>query len=114
MRIGVIGGRHRNAAQLAQMAAGAGHELELHEGDVHGRGAGEVRCLVARSDLVVIVTGINSHGGVNVAKKAARQLRRPTLVIDRLGTARLSRLLEALQARRHDCRSLGAQEHEPR
>ena len=49
---------------------------------------------------MVIVTDVNSHGAVLTAKKAARQLERPTLIIQNFGAARLSRLLEALERRR--------------
>jgi hypothetical protein len=59
-----------------------------------------IRKAVSRSGLVVIVTDVNSHGAVHTAKKAARQLERPTLIIQNFGAARLSRLLEALEMRR--------------
>ena len=55
---------------------------------------------MSRSGLVVIVTGVNSHGAVHLAKKAARQLERPTLILQSFGAARLCRLLEALERRR--------------
>ena len=100
MRIAVIGGRYKNEGQLARIAAARGYELEFQEGHTAGRGMEGVRSAVSRSGLVVIVTDVNSHGAVHTAKKAARQLERPTLIIQNFGAARLSRLLEALERRR--------------
>lgn len=100
MRIAVIGGRYKNEAQLARIARAAGYELEFEEGHTKGRGMDGVRIAVSRSDLVVIVTDVNSHGAVHTAKKAARQLGRPTLIIQNFSAARLCRLLEALERRR--------------
>ena len=99
MRIAVIGGRYKNEGQLSRIARAQGHELEFEEGHMKGRDVGSIRSAVARSGLVVIVTDINSHGAVHTAKKAARQLGRPSLVIQNFGAARLCRLLEALKRR---------------
>jgi hypothetical protein len=60
MRIGWIGGRERNETQLERIAAQSGHRLEFHSGHVGGRGAGDLRALVERSDFVVLVTDVNS------------------------------------------------------
>jgi hypothetical protein len=100
MRIGLVGGISRNEAQLSTLARSAGHVLELHSGDVHGRGANELRALVERSDLVVILTDVNSHGGVLLAKKLAQRSGRGALVLRRLGSARFQLLLEALEVQR--------------
>jgi hypothetical protein len=100
MRIAVIGGRYKNEGQLARIASAAGYELEFEEGHTKGRGMDGVRNSVARSNLVVIVTDVNSHGAVHAAKRAAKQLGRPTLIIQNFGAARLCRLLDALDRRR--------------
>ena len=101
MRIAVIGGRYKNEAQLARIARNAGYELEFEEGHMWGRGMDGIRSSIARSQLVVIVTDVNSHGAVHLAKKVARQLDRPMLIIQNFGAARLTRLLDALEQRRH-------------
>ena len=100
MRIAVIGGREKSDEQLLRIAARFGCELEFHQGDLHG-GVQDLKAAVARSTFVVIVTEINSHGGVSVAKRAARHCGRPTLVIRKLTVARLKGLLDALATRRH-------------
>ena len=101
MRIAVIGGRYKNEGQLSRIARAAGYELEFEEGHMRGRGMDGIRAAIARSELVVIVTDVNSHGAVHLAKKVARQLDRATLIIQNFGAARLCRLLEALERRRH-------------
>jgi Uncharacterized protein conserved in bacteria (DUF2325) len=99
MRIGWIGGRERNETQLERIAERSGHSLEFHSGHVGGRGADGIRTLVERSDFVVIVTDVNSHGAVLLAKKIAQQLGRPSLVIRRCGSSRFQALIEALEVR---------------
>jgi hypothetical protein len=99
MRIGVVGGITRNEAQLGEMARIAGHRLESHSGNVHGRGADELRAMVERSELLVILTDVNSHGGVQLARKIANRLGKGALLTRRLGAARFAQLLEALDRR---------------
>lgn len=106
MRIGVIGGISRQEPQLARRAAHGGHVVEFHVGNVHGRGASELRALVARSEVVVIVTDHNSHGGVQIAKRLARQLKRTSIVLSRCGVARFGALLDALEARERYMRGI--------
>lgn len=97
MRIAVIGGREKNEVELTRIAEEAGYDIELHGGHVAGRGSDTIRAAVARADLAVIVTDINSHGAVFVAKKAARQYHKPTLVIGKFSSARLRGLIDALE-----------------
>jgi hypothetical protein len=100
MRIAVIGGREKNEAELTRIAEAAGYDVEFHDGHVAGRGSDTIRSAVSRADLTVIVTDINSHGAVFVAKKAARQFQRPTFVTRKFSSARLRGLIEALD-RKH-------------
>jgi hypothetical protein len=100
MRIAVIGGREKNETELTRIAEGAGYDIEFHDGHVAGRGSDTIRAAVSRADLAVIVTEINSHGAVFVAKKAARQYDKPTLVLRKFSSARLRGLLEALELRK--------------
>jgi hypothetical protein len=99
MRITWIGGLDRNQAQLERMAAAAGHHLEFHTGNTGGRGAAELRAAIERADFVMVLTDVNSHGGVLLAKKLCRQLGRGTFMIRRCGAARFQQLLEALAER---------------
>jgi hypothetical protein len=99
MRIAFIGGLHRNENQIVEIAEKAGHQLDFHPGVVGGRGAGELRSAIERADLVIIVTDVNSHGAVLLAKKLCQKLGRGTLVLRRCGAARFRQLLDALAAR---------------
>jgi ornithine cyclodeaminase/alanine dehydrogenase-like protein (mu-crystallin family) len=96
MKIAWIGGLDRNERALEQLAESAGHKLLFHCGDVRGRGADELRGLVKRSDVVVVVTSVNSHGGVLFAKKAARQAGRPVLISRSGSSSMLEQILAEL------------------
>jgi len=96
MMIVVTGGRYRNRLQLVALAVAYGHELVVHEGKVHGGGADELRRWIERADLCVVVTDVNSHGAMHIAKQAARRAARPVLILRRLGISRLRMLLESL------------------
>ncbi len=99
MRIGWVGGRERNEQQLEKIAERNGHTLEFHSGHVGGRGAGNLETLVERSDFLVIVTDVNSHGAVLLARKQAARLGRASLVIRKCGTSRFQALLDAINTR---------------
>lgn len=99
MRIGWIGGLTRNEAQISRMAEWAGHSLEFHSGEMSGSGADQLRRLVERADFIVLVTEINSHGAVILAKKLCHRLGRGSLVMRSCGTSRFQALLDALAIR---------------
>ena len=96
MRIAVVGGLERHEPEIARRASRAGHDVEFHRGRVGGRHAEELEAIVARSDLVVIVTEVNSHGGVLLAKKAATRFNRPSLIIRTCGPSRFALIVDAL------------------
>ena len=99
MRIAWIGGLDRNEAQLKRMAAQAGHRLDFHKGDTKGRGADELRSVVERADLVIVLTDVNSHGGVQLARRICQRLGRAALIVRRCGAAQFQNLLDALAVR---------------
>ncbi len=96
MRIAVIGGLDRHVQGLAQQAAEAGHVAEFHHGRVGGRQAEDLEAIVERCDMVVIVTSVNSHGAVSIAKKAARRTGRSALIARTCGPSRFGQLLTAI------------------
>lgn len=95
MHIVVVGGREKNEVELSRIAESGGHTIECHHGHVAGRGVDTIRHAVARASIVVIITEINSHGGVRAAKKEAQRCHKPTMVVSRLSSARLRGLLQA-------------------
>lgn len=98
MRIGVVGGLRHSESTLTRVAAEDGFTLELHQGHVAGRGADTIRALVARCDLVVIVTEINSHGAVHLVKDAAREVSVPTVIVRKFSVSRLRELMQTARA----------------
>jgi hypothetical protein len=97
MRIGIVGGVDRTANLLQSVAAQRGHELELHTGVISGSAsAAGLRALVARSELVVVVTDVNSHNAVKAARREARLRNRTLRIVRRLGASQLATLLEGL------------------
>lgn len=98
MRIAVIGGVERTQTTLVRLASDLGHELEFHPGHINGRGVEEIRRAVGRADLVVVLTDVNSHGAVKVARVACQKLGREMVLTKRLGTRELVRRLSPAAA----------------
>jgi hypothetical protein len=96
MRIAVVGGLDRHVQGLARLASDAGHVAEFHHGRVGGRHAEDLEAIVERSDVVVIVTGVNSHGAVSIAKKAARRRGCAALIARTCGPSRFEQILSAI------------------
>jgi len=88
-RIVLIGGHTRNVRHLIERGRTAGWEIESHSGEVGGRGTKDLRSQIARADIVIITTQVNSHGGMFRAKYYARRLGRFTRVIRRENFAEL-------------------------
>ena len=97
MRIGIVGGLDRRARELEDIALARGHQLELHTGVIAGSAsAAGLRALVARVDLVLVVTDVNSHNGVRMARRQARISGRPLRLVRRLGAAQFEALVRSL------------------
>jgi len=97
MRIGIVGGIDRTANLLQSVAAAHGHRLELHTGVISGSASADnLRALVARSELVVIVTDANSHNAVKTARREARLRNRSLRIVRRIGASQLAAMLEDL------------------
>ena len=73
--------------------------LELHTGVVAGSAsAAGLRALVVRSDLVIVVTDVNSHNGVRMARRQARLANRPVRLLRRMNVSQFAALLQGLTA----------------
>ena len=96
MHIGLVGGLDRSEAQYRQLAERAGHSLEWHTGDLAGRGAGTLESMIERSDIVVVVTSVNSHGAVWRARKLAKLRKKQLLLLARCGVSKFGSLLSEL------------------
>ncbi len=96
MRVGIIGGLDRAEPHYGRLAVDLGHEALFHDGQICGRGARALEHLVDRCDAVVIVTDVNSHGAVQLARRRLRGRGGSPLLLRRCGLARFRRLLAAL------------------
>ncbi len=103
MRVGVIGGLERSEPLYGRLAAAHHHEAVFHGGGMSGHGRRALERLVARCDLVVIVTDVNSHGAVQLARRLLREKGRSPLLMRRCGVARFIALLAALDERLPRC-----------
>jgi hypothetical protein len=97
LRIVLIGGHTRNARHLIERGRIAGWKIERHSGEVGGRGTQELRSQIARADIVIITTQVNSHGGMFRAKEYARRLGRFTTIIRREKFAELENAIIQFQ-----------------
>lgn len=96
MKIAWIGGLDRNEETFTEVARAAGHEIEFHSGRVGGRGTDNLRRAIERADVVVLVTGLNSHGAVEVARRTAKELGTPLVLKHTCGLARFRALCSEL------------------
>lgn len=99
MRIGLIGGLDRSVSALQALAAARGHEVRFHTGVIAGpASAASLRALVARCELVIIVTEINSHNAVRAARREARLQGRPLKIVRKMGSTHFAALLEGVSS----------------
>lgn len=89
-RVTFVGGAERIEPTLLALGDELGIEVEFHGGHTSGNGATRLASLVQRSDFLVIITGINSHNAVKVAKREANRLGVPMHILKAcgIGTAR--------------------------
>jgi hypothetical protein len=90
MHIAIIGGLDRAEPLFTRIATASGHTLESHTGKTNTRGTAQLEAVIERAELVVILTDINSHGGVQLARRLAARRGRPVVILRRLGAARFA------------------------
>jgi hypothetical protein len=84
LRVAVIGGLTRATDQWRRAGAAIGVHLEHHDGQSAGRRAADIAAIVRRADVVIIITDLNSHNGVALARRAALAHGRAHLLVRRL------------------------------
>jgi hypothetical protein len=108
VRIAVIGGLERHEAEIARRAFTLGHTIEFHRGRVGGRHAGELDSVIQRCELAIIVTRVNSHGAMYIAKRAASRHERPALLARTCTPSSFSTIMESFAARAPQMAARGA------
>jgi hypothetical protein len=96
MRIAMVGGIERTEAQMIELGRRAGHDIELHSGHMAGGGSKSLARLIERADAVLILTDVNSHGAVHLARKLARKRGLLTWMVRRCGAARFDEILQEI------------------
>jgi hypothetical protein len=97
MEIALIGGVERNEALYRNLAEERGHVFKFHSGHMNGRGIGSLETLLKTADLVVVVTDVNSHCAVQYARRNARRLGVPLVLLRRCSPSRFTEILDELE-----------------
>ena len=98
MRIGIVGGLSRAETDLSRVAQRAGHEVEFHDGQLRGPSAGALESLIGRSDVVVVVTDVNSHAAMHRTKDILRKNHREAVFVRKASKSRLQQLIDQITA----------------
>jgi hypothetical protein len=86
-RVAFVGGIDRIERQIVTFGEQLGVDVEVHSGRTSGSSTGRIAALVHRTDLLVIVTGTNSHNAVQVAKREAMRSGVPMRIVKFCGAA---------------------------
>jgi hypothetical protein len=70
-RVAFVGGLERLEREILPFGERLGLEVRMHNGHTRGGGTARLVALVHRTDVVVIVTGTNSHNAVQIARREA-------------------------------------------
>ena len=97
LRVGWVGGLTRSEHLVEAAAKRAGCHVEFHDGNVTGHRSKALRNLIHRSDVVVVMTELNSHRGVLTAREEARLAGRPIIMLRKAGLSRLEEMLGELR-----------------
>jgi hypothetical protein len=95
-RIGIVGGVERTENAYREIAERAGHQLFFHGGHVAGRGSASLIELARRVDFLIVVTDVNSHGAVQLVRRAARKSGVRVALHRRCSPARFATILAEL------------------
>lgn len=99
MHILVVGGLERHEPEIERRASERGHTVEFHRGRVGGNRAAELESMILRCDLAIIVTRVNSHGAMYIAKKAAARHGRSALPVRSCNPSSFSSLIASFDPR---------------
>jgi hypothetical protein len=81
-----VGGHDRVEREIVSFGAQLGVDVVVHNGHTRGNGAERLIGLIQRTDVVVIVTGTNSHNAVHIAKREAARAGARLVILRSCGT----------------------------
>lgn len=95
LRIAIVGGISRSEHDYRAVAEQCGVEIAFHSGDVRGHKSAALVEIVARSDVVIVLTDVNSHGAMWLARRTARRFGRRIELHRRFSPSRLAARMAA-------------------
>jgi hypothetical protein len=100
LRVAFVGGVECVDRQLIALGDELGIDVEVHHGHMKGQSKQRLVSLIARTNILVLVTGVNSHGAVSIAKREAARSGAEVRILKFCGSSRARALLSELaQAR---------------
>jgi hypothetical protein len=94
--VAFIGGLERLGRTLESLGEEFGIDVRTHNGHTGGGGTARLTSVVQRTDLVVIVTGTNSHNAVHVARREAARSGARVRIVKHLGSGTARAILESI------------------
>jgi hypothetical protein len=91
--VAFVGGAERLERSLIAAGAELGVDVEVHDGGTGSGGRARLSAIVHRTDLVVVVTGVNSHNAVKIARREAEKSGTRVRFFKSCGTAAARALL---------------------
>lgn len=98
LRVGFVGGHDRVERQIVSFGQEVGVDVEVHNGATSGQGKTRLVALVHRTDVVILVTGTNSHNAVHLAKREAAKSGAQIRILKSCGAGTARALIAELAA----------------
>ncbi len=98
VRVAFVGGLERLESTLLSLGEELGVDVRTHNGRTGGVGTARLTSLVQRTDIVVIVTGTNSHNAVLIARREAARSGARVRIVKFLGSGTARAILEEVAA----------------
>jgi uncharacterized protein DUF2325 len=92
-RVAFVGGLDRLEQRILPFGRRLGLDVAMHNGHTGGGGAARLVALVQRTDIVIVVTGTNSHNAVQIALREAVKSGARVKIVKFLGTGTARALL---------------------
>ena len=100
LRVAFVGGVACVDRQLVALGEELGIDVEVHQGHMEAQSRHRLVSLIGRANVLVLVTGVNSHSAVSVAKREAERAGIEVRIVKFCGSSKARSLLsELVQAR---------------
>jgi hypothetical protein len=96
LHVAFVGGVECLDRQLIALGEELGIDVEVHHGHLKTSSKQRLVALIARTNVLVLVTGVNSHGAVSVAKREAARSGAEVRIVKFCGSSKARALLSEL------------------